>query len=110
MRQGDIIKLDFNPTVGHEQSGYRPAVVVSSNTFNARLGIRLVCPITRTDRGYPLHIRLDNRTQTTGFIMCEQVKAIDSNARSASVIERLPPDLLEKVVQYVTLMFEIDET
>jgi len=33
VRQGDIIKVDLNPTLGHEQSGYRPCVVVSNETF-----------------------------------------------------------------------------
>ena len=33
-RQGDIVYLDFVPTKGHEQTGYRPAVVVSNNVFN----------------------------------------------------------------------------
>ena len=33
-KQGDIVFLDFNPTKGHEQSGVRPAVVVSTNIFN----------------------------------------------------------------------------
>lgn len=30
----DIVYLDFNPTKGHEQSGVRPAIVISNNVFN----------------------------------------------------------------------------
>ena len=49
-RQGDIIKMDFTPTKGHEQQGHRPAVVVSNASFNnfAR-GVALVCPVTNTN-------------------------------------------------------------
>ena len=33
-KQGDVVLLDFNPTKGHEQCGFRPAVVISNNVFN----------------------------------------------------------------------------
>ena len=36
VKQGDIIKINFNPQAGHEQAGYRPAVVVSNNFFNKK--------------------------------------------------------------------------
>jgi len=55
--QGDIVRIDLNPTRGHEQQGFRPALVVSNNTFNqfAR-GVALVCPITNTNKDIPIHI------------------------------------------------------
>ena len=34
--QGDIIVLDLDPRAGHEQSGSRPALVISRDLFNAR--------------------------------------------------------------------------
>ena len=77
-KQGDIIKIDFNPTKGHEQQGRRPAVVVSNASYNkfAR-GVAIVCPITNTNKGIPLQPELDYRTLTTGVIMTDQVKALD---------------------------------
>jgi len=66
--QGDIIILDFNPQAGHEQKGNRSALVVSNKTFNRRTRIAVVCPITNTDRGFPLHISLDDRTLTSHLI------------------------------------------
>lgn len=55
-KQGDIVFLDFNPQAGHEQKGTRPALVVSNNVYNNFTRIAIVCPITNTDRGFPLHI------------------------------------------------------
>lgn len=72
--QGDIITLEFDPQAGHEQKGRRPAIVVSNNTFNNFTKIAMVCPITNTNRGFPLHVVLDARVTTTGVVMCEQVK------------------------------------
>ncbi|MCD7777284.1 MAG: type II toxin-antitoxin system PemK/MazF family toxin [Clostridiales bacterium] len=57
--QGEIIKISFNPQSGHEQVGYRPAVVVSNNDFNKYTKMALVCPITNTNNSFPLHIPLD---------------------------------------------------
>jgi len=49
VKQGDIIWLDFNPQTGHEQSGRRPALVVSNESFNRFSKMAIVCPITNTD-------------------------------------------------------------
>jgi len=62
VKQGDIIKIDLSPTVGHEQSGYRPAVVVSNNFVISKTNVVYVAPITKTKRDFPLHIALDSRT------------------------------------------------
>ena len=94
VKQGTIIKINFNPQAGHEQSGYRPAVVISNNIFNEKTNLSIVCPITNTDNHFPLHIPLDNRTQTTGVILCEHIKALDLNSRTYQIIEHLPEDLL----------------
>ncbi len=68
-QQGDVIYLDFDPQSGHEQKGRRPAIVISNNAFNALSCGALVCPITNTNLGIPLHVQLDSRTKTTGVIM-----------------------------------------
>lgn len=104
--QGDIITLDFNPQAGHEQKGNRPALVVSNNTFNRRTRIAVVCPITNTDRGFPLHIPLDERTSTTGVVMCEQVKSLDITARNSVFQEKAPSDIVEEVIDVIISFFE----
>jgi mRNA interferase MazF len=110
-KQGDIIKMNFNPTKGHEQRGYsRPAVVVSNAAYNqfAR-GVALVCPITNTDRDIVLHPKLDNRTKTTGVIMTDQVKALDLLERNAEYIEPIPIDILIEVCDIVSGYSEVDK-
>ncbi|RJQ40734.1 MAG: type II toxin-antitoxin system PemK/MazF family toxin [Nitrospiraceae bacterium] len=104
--QGDIIILDFNPQSGHEQKGNRPALVVSNNIFNRRTRIAVVCPITNTERGFPLHVSLDNRTSTTGVVMCEQVKSLDITARNAVFKEKAPLDVVEEVTDVIVGFFE----
>jgi len=99
--QGDIINLNFNPQAGHEQKGKRPALVVSNEQFHLRTGMVIVCPITNTISGFPTHIALDDRTSTTGEIMCEQVKCLDITARGASYKESAPTDILDEAIDLV---------
>lgn len=102
VRQGDIVKVNFDP-----QAGYRPALVISNDFFNQKTNIVIVCPITNTRNRFPLHIPLDDRTETTGVILCEHIKALDLNARGYRVVEALPKDLLSKVIGVV--FSEIEE-
>ena len=66
--QGDIITMDFNPQKGHEQSGRRPAVILSNDILNHHSSMAFVCPITNTNKHHPFHIELDDRTETTGVM------------------------------------------
>jgi mRNA interferase MazF len=107
IKQGDIIKLDFNPIVGHEQAGYRPAVVVSNDFALSKTNIVFVCPITSTVKASPLRVNLDSRTVTQGDILCSQMRAVDLEHRRYSKIESLPDDLLCAVIDIVSGMIEI---
>lgn len=105
--QGDIITLEFDPQAGHEQKGRRPGIVVSNNTFNNFTKIAMVCPITNTNRGFPLHVVLDARVTTTGVVMCEQVKALDISARNVAFKEKAPRDIIEEVVDIIFGFIEL---
>ena len=106
VRQGEIIKINFNPNRGHEQVGYRPAVVVSNDVFNSHNTVVMVCPITNTTRPYPTHIRLKG-LETTGSIMCEQMRSLDINSRGYKRVEQLPQDVLEEVIDIIYGSIEI---
>jgi mRNA interferase MazF len=106
IKQGDIIKLSLSPTKGHEQAGYRPAVVVSNNDFNALTKNKLICPITSTDRGYPAHVALDNRIITHGFVMCDQIRTVTPASRDAEYIESVPSDILDEILDILHGLIE----
>jgi len=108
-KQGDIIKLDFSPTKGHEQRGRRPALVVSNDTYNKHgRGIVIVCPITNTDRGIDTQIKLDDRTTTAGVIMTDQIKALDLKQRNPDYIEDIPLDILVEICDIIGGFTEIE--
>ena len=86
--KGDIIALSFNPQSGHEQKGRRPALVVSNTLFNQKTGLAIECPITRSDRKYPFHVKISEASTLNGFVMVDQVKSVDYNSRKAKFIEK----------------------
>ncbi|MDR2116620.1 MAG: type II toxin-antitoxin system PemK/MazF family toxin [Planctomycetaceae bacterium] len=108
VKQGQIIRLDFNPQIGHEQKGKRPALVVSNESFNKFSNLAIVCPITNTDKNYPFHVKLDQRTKTTGVILCDQTRTLDINARHYAYIEEIPEDILFDVIDIISGFIEIE--
>jgi mRNA interferase MazF len=78
---GDLVWVDFGPPVGHEQAGRRPAVVISPARYNAGSSVLLVCPITRSARPWPFKIPLGTTQGITGFVLADQVQAVDPAAR-----------------------------
>lgn len=107
-QQGDIIGIELDPTLGHEQQGRRPVLVVSNDVFNQKTNLVLICPITSTKNYFPLHVPLDERTKTTGVVKCEQVRALDAGVRKAVRFESVPPDILKRVIEI--LFAEIEPT
>ena len=87
--RGDVILLSLDPTVGHEQGGFRPAVVLSPEYYNNASGLCLVCPITTNIKGYPFEVMLDGTKKTTGVALADQVRSIDWQARKIKIVDRI---------------------
>ena len=100
-KQGDIIEANLSPTKGHEQSGYRPALVISNDDFNYLTNMIKVVPITNHGIEFPLHVKLNDQTSTTGQILCEQERSIDPTKRHAKIIEKCPKEILNDVLTIV---------
>lgn len=77
---GEVVWGQLNPTVGSEQSGHRPALIVAANDYlNTIPNVVIVVPITTKDRSLPNHVRLDAGAglPTTSFAMTEQPRTVD---------------------------------
>lgn len=80
LEQGDLIDVDFNPAVGHEPQNLRPAVVLSVGYFNnVASSLTVVCPITNTRNGHPLHVAVEPDNVVEGCVCTEQMRVIDFN-------------------------------
>jgi len=101
VRQGSIIRVSFDPTVGSEQSGYRPAVVISNNFLISKTNIISICPITNAQGKTALNVLLDDRTKTQGAVLCAHIRSIDIKKRPFTIIEQLPADKFDEVMNIV---------
>jgi len=97
-RRGDAVWLQFNPQAGSEQAGRRPAVVISPEAYNGRVGLMICCPITNQQKGYPFEVALPDDVGVTGVILSDQVKSLDWRARQADFITALSDDVVEDVL------------
>ena len=57
-----------------------------------KTSMTLVCPITTTNNGFPLHLELPKGLDTCGFVAVEQIRAFDLEARQARHIEHIDED------------------
>ena len=97
--RGDIVWIDFNPQAGHEQSGRRPAVVLSKASYNGKVGLVILCPITNQVKGYPFEVLIPEGLPVIGVVLSDQVKSLDWRMRHADFIAKLPDTTLKQVLQ-----------
>ena len=78
---GDLIWTDFDPTLGREQAGRRPALVVSPAAFTENTGFAIVCPITSRVRPFPTSVVLPAGLPVAGEILTSHIRSVDTQAR-----------------------------
>jgi mRNA interferase MazF len=92
---GDIVWLRFNPQIGHEQAGHRPALVISPAAYNGRTSLMLCCPMTTQVKGYPFEVALAG--SRAGAVLADQVKSLDWVERKARYKGKATPTELASV-------------
>lgn len=100
-QRGHFIRLNFDPQAGHEQMGSRPALAVSHDAFNRKLGFVFVCPISNTKRQNPFYVSIPNGEAVTGVVMTDQLRSLDYRARRASFVGECPDNLLQEVLRRI---------
>ena len=93
---GGLVWLDFSPTAGTEQSGRRPALVLSDRDYNAKSGRALVAPITSRVRGWPFEVLLPADAPIQGVVLVDQLRAVDWRARQAEAAGFVASNVLEE--------------
>jgi mRNA interferase MazF len=96
---GDIVWLTFQPQAGHEQTGRRPALVLSPAAYNGKVELAILCPITSQIKGYPFEVLIPDGLEVSGTILSDQVKNLDWKARQAEFLCKIPSTTLNEVIQ-----------
>lgn len=92
---GEIVWLNFDPQAGREQSGHRPAVVLSPAAYNGRTSLMLCCPMTTQIKNYPFEVLIPGATPSA--VLADQLKSLDWRKRRARRKGALSPDQLADV-------------
>jgi mRNA interferase MazF len=103
--RGDVVWISLNPQAGHEQSGRRPAVVLSPAHYNSKVGLAILCPITTQIKGYPFEVEIPQGLPVSGAILSDQVKNLDWRARNVEFCCRLRKPTITAVLQKTLLLF-----
>jgi mRNA interferase MazF len=106
-KRGDAVWLDFNPQAGHEQVGRRPALVISPLSYNKKVGLALLCPITSQIKGYPFEVIIPSGYKIAGAILSDQVKSLDWKSRNASRICVFDEMVVEAVMRKLGVLLQV---
>ncbi len=108
MKRGDIFMVDLEPTMGKEQRGHRPVLIISPDDFNKTTGLPVILPITtggdfarRIGFAVPL-----SGTKTTGVVRCDQPRVLDLNIRNGRKVEALSPTLIAEILARTITLFQ----
>jgi mRNA interferase MazF len=104
---GHIIKVDMDPSSGHEQSGWRPTLVLSPASYNGKTNLAVVVPITNQVKGYPFEVQLPSQMKSTGVLLADQIRNLDWQARRAKYVEAAPAEVLTAVHERLVALLGI---
>jgi mRNA-degrading endonuclease toxin of MazEF toxin-antitoxin module len=109
VKRGDIYLASLDPTLGHEQQGTRPVLLVSPDRFNALTRVPIVVPITSVGsfaRNAGFAVSLSGAgTRTSGVIRCDQPRPLDLAARNGHKLESVPQHILDDVLARLVTLF-----
>jgi len=107
--QGDVICINFDPSLRHEPAGRHYAVVISPWAVNSRSSFAVVAPVTSVDNGYPFHVAIKPGNQIHGFVQCEAIRAMDlgirDNSGSIELICSFDDPTMEEIMTCVAAVF-----
>ena len=68
----------------------------------------IACPVTSQVKGYPLEVALPDGLQTRGVVLANQVRSLDWTQRRLKVIEAVPSQVVEAVLDILMALLEQD--
>lgn len=104
--RGDLVWTDFNPQAGREQSGKRPALVLSPRIYNEKTGLAVMVPITSQIKGYPFEVPIHAKT-IKGVALSDHLKNMDWKARGVTFAAKAPAAIIEQVTANIAALISL---
>jgi mRNA interferase MazF len=99
--RGEIVWADLEPTLGREQAGHRPVLVISHDVFNERSGTVIALAITSQPQraGFPLSVELTSRNlPKRSWVKISQIRTL-STQRLGAKVGRVSTEELEQMLE-----------
>jgi len=107
-QRGDVVWIDIHPQTGHEQAGRRPAIVLSPKSYNDKVGLALLCPVTNRIKGYPFEVIVPSGLKTTGTILSDQIKSLDWRMRNTEYCDKVPETVVLEIFKKLSTLLRFD--
>ncbi len=108
--RGDVWSINLDPTLGREQSGTRPGLVISVNKFNhGPADLVIILPITSKDKKQPIHVPVkppEGGLSAPSFIKCEDIRSI-AKQRLEQFYGRVSAETLAEVDKRVRILLNL---
>ena len=108
MNQYDVYLADLNPTIGREQFGTRPVLIISNNYENL-LDVVTIIPITSLKPGrrvYPNEVLLQNELKKPSILLCQQIRTISKKRLIKKLTSIKNTAVQKRIVDTLCLRFE----
>lgn len=102
--RGDIVHLNWAPSVGHEQTGPHYGLVLSQDAYNVGTGLVMVSPITSKSgklSGFELPVR---GVRVHGVVILSEIRTLDYQARSVQFEDRVPDDVTAEAIRRIRIV------
>ena len=96
--RGDVVLVSLSPSGRKGPADRCPAVILSPQAYNARVGLALLCPVTAQIKGYPFEVLLPSGLPLEGAILADQAESVDWRAGRAEPVCSLPAPIIEEVL------------
>ena len=103
--RSDIVWIDFSPTKGHEQSGLRPAVVLSTADYHSLTGLVLVCPVTSKHKDYFFEVAITG-LEKKSFALSDQLRTFDINERVIKKTGKVSEVQINEILGRASVLFK----
>jgi mRNA interferase MazF len=107
--RGDIVWIDFSPTKGHEQSGLRPSIVISTGKYNSFTGLVIVCPVTSKRKDYFFEVKIEGSQgglQKKSFVLADQIRSFDIKERVEKTTGKVSELEINEILARASTLFK----
>lgn len=97
--RGAVVWITVNPSVGQEQTGRTPALVLSPAEYDGKVRLAMLCPIASQVKGYPFEVAIPDGLAAAGVALSDQAESLDWSVRGAELACRVPASTTAEVLR-----------